>query len=247
MLLAGCALPAPQPASQYRAVRQAPPVVLAFAPAGDDPSAADAAYLRALGTALPAGVLPELYAEGPRALARARAVRRLLDRPLVLRPAPARSGIAADPDLAVLVVPTPAGVLADACLGPGQPVVGDLWPGDDARRARLLPAGCAVATALQAQVAAGAGEGDLIQGRPLPPGASAPYADAIESYYRRNEPSQRASPASSGGGGATARPEGAPPAAVPASAPFQAPAGQAGVNPLLGPLPGDPAPAAAAR
>lgn len=248
ILLAGCTPPPLRAASGYRVIQQVPPLVLAFAPASNELSAANAAHLQALGAALPTGVLPELYASGPRALARARTVRLLLDRPLILHPAPARDGTAADPDLAVLVAPVPAGVLAKACLGLGQPVVGDLWPGDDAGRARLLPAGCAVASALQAQVAAGAGTGDLLQGRPLPPGASAPYADAIDSYYRRNDPSQRASPASSGGGGGgAARSEGMAPVSAPASAPSQPPAGQAGINPLLGQLPGDPAPTAAAQ
>lgn len=246
ILLVGCTPIAPQPASGYHAVRQIPPMVLAFAPASNEPSAADAAYLRALGPTLPAGELPELYAEGPRALARARAVRRFLDRQLVLRPVPPHNGAATDPDLLVLVTSLPAGVLADACLGPGQPVVDDLLPGGDARRARLLPAGCAVASALQAQVAAGAGNGDLLQGRMLPPGASIPYTDAIESYYRRNDPSQRPSPASSGGGG-TSRSESTTSAAAPTSTPPQAPAGQVGINPLLGPLLADPAPTAAAR
>lgn len=245
VLLSGCTPSAPQSATGYHAVQQVPPLVLAFAPGGDEPSGPDADRLRAIGAALPPGVLPDLYADGPRALARARVVRRLLGRPLVLRPAASPDGAASDPDLAVLVTPVRAGILADACLGPGQPTVGGNWPGDDARQVRLLPAGCAVAAALQAQVAAGAGNGDLLQGRPLPPGASSPYTDAIEAYYRRNDPNQRASPVVSGGGGGTGRSDSTAAATAPAAP--QAPAGQAAFNPLLGPLPGDPAPAIGPR
>lgn len=251
--LAGCASPTPHHASQYRPLPATPPVVLAFAPGRDVPAPADAAQLRSLGGLLPAWVVPNLVATGPQALARARVVRGLLGRPVVLSP-PGTADRAADPNLAVLFLPTapgpsPAalgpttlgpttlGIVADDCRGPGQPVAGDLWPGNDARQPRLLPAGCAVAMAIQAQVTAASGGGNLLEGQPLPPEAATPFTDAIEAYQHRNDPGQRASPAASSRSGSPGATDASAPtqdSAVPASG--GAPA-QAGVNPLLGPLP----------
>lgn len=145
----------------YHLAAQAPSLVLAFAPGSDKPGRFDADRLRDLGGLLPTLAVPELHAAGPRTLARARPVRCLLGRPLMLfADVP---GEVTDGDVAVLVTPPATGIVADACLGRGQPVIGDVWPGDDTRRV-MLPAGCAVATALQAQVAAAAGE-DLLRGR----------------------------------------------------------------------------------
>lgn len=239
----GCTPPVPPPASAYYAAVQVPPLVLAFAPEADEPAAADAARVLLLGAALPAWVQPELFATGPRTLARARAVRRLLGRPLVVLPAPPLPGQPPDQNLAVLVTRVPGGTVADACLGPGQPVLGDVWPGDDPRRARLLPAGCATATSIQVQVeAAGAGS-DLLRGRPLPPGAATPFADAIERYYRRNDPSQRGNAPTGGGADRTGDANASGGDAAPS---VQGTAGQGApgvnpANPLLGPLPGSPA------
>ena len=228
MVLAGCTPPVPPPAGDYHLAAQAPALVLTFAPGSDEPGRVDAERLRYLGATLPAWTVPELHATGPRALSRARSARRLLGRPLVLfADVPGEAG----PDVAVLVVQPATGILADNCLGPGQPVIGDVWPGDDTRRATLLPAGCAVATALQAQVAAAAAGQDLLRGRPLPAGAATPFADAIERYYRRNDPGQHngaAAVSGTGRGGETT--------------PLQDGAGQTApgtnpANPLLGPLP----------
>ena len=240
-LLAGCASPAPFAPSQYGIMPATPPLVLAFAPGFDAPAPADTAQLRYLGAVLPSWVVPQLIIEGPRTLARARVVRDVIGRPVaVFRPPP--SDRATGPDVAVLFLPSPPGIVADHCLGPGQPIGGTLWPGDDARRPRLLPAGCAVAAAMQAQVAAAGGSGDLLQGRPLPPGAASPFADAIEAYYRRNDPNQRASPAASSKSGNQGTSDAGAPmpgTTVQTGAPAPVPA-QA--NPLLGPLPVAPAP-----
>lgn len=242
ILLGGCTPPAPPPAADYHLARQALPLVLAFAPGSDEPARLDADRLRYLGATLPAWIVPEFHAAGPRTLARARAVRRLLERPLVLSHNELRAGTIADQDSAVVLIQATSGILPDACLGPGQPVSGDVWPGDDARRATLLPAGCAVATALQAQVAAAVAEQDLLRGRPLPPGAATPFTDAIERYYRRNDPSGRGNSAAAGGNAGLA---GSANTDVTPSA--QGTAGRAGpganpANPLLGPLPDGPAP-----
>lgn len=234
-LLAGCVPPVPPPASSYRAAQQFAPIALQFAPDADEASPVDSARLRTLRFYLPAGTLPELVISGPHALRRAQAVRRLLERPVIVRPV---EGEMARPDAAVLVIPTQGGVIADACLGPGQPVLGDIWPGDDARRASLLPAGCAVETALQSQVVAHGGASDLLRGRALPPGAATPFADAIEHYYRRNDPNQqRQSPAGGGGGGGSSSREGGSGQAPTAESSSLAPSEADGANPLLGPLP----------
>ncbi len=231
--VAGCLPPVPPPVTEYRATEPIAPLVIAFAPQGTTLSPVDLDRLRALQPILPVQSLPELYVSGPLALLRARAVRNALGRPVLVYPAAAvlPSGQANRPDDAVLLLPTLAGILPDACRGPGQFDAADIWPGDDARRTRLLPAGCATAASIQAQAVRG---GDLLLGRTLPEGASIPFADAIERYYRRNEGGQARSSsaapgASSSGGTTVVQPAGA------AAAIFN--------NPLLGPLPGAGSPA----
>ena len=70
------------------------------------------ATLREWASQLPAQIIPSLYGGGPRALERARVVRRLLERPLILLP-PSPVAIKADPDRAVLAAPAQEGVVAD--------------------------------------------------------------------------------------------------------------------------------------
>ncbi len=231
ILLAGCVPPAPPPASAYRAAPQFAPATLRFAPDADETLPLDTNRLRALRLYLPAGALPELFIAGPRSFRRAQVVRRLLERPVAVHLVEDEMAL---PDAAVLLVPAQGGVIADACLGPGQPVLGDIWPGDDARRTALLPAGCAVETALQSQVAAHGGDADLLHGRPLPPGAATPFAEAIERYYRRNDPRERLAPAAgdsssnSGGRSGGSAPAGAGPSSAEETD---------SANPLLGALP----------
>ena len=223
LAVAGCVPPIPQAASEYHATEPDAPLVLRFAPHAAVLSPADLARLRALRPTLPVQTLPELYAAGPLAALRARAVRNALDRPVIVYLQAAAKG--PNLDEAVLLLPMPAGILPDACRGPGEFDAGDIWPGDDARRTRFLPAGCATAANIQVQAADG---NDLLRGRPLPAGASIPFADAIERYYRRNEPGQNPAGGSGGGGpspGGTL---------VQSAGTIPAPP----VNPLLGPLPG---------
>ena len=219
MLVAGCA-PGPIPPLQNYAVpERLAPLVLNFAPGDGELPVASAAVLRRVAQTLPVQTVPDLYLSGPLALRRAHSVREALARPVVLYPAALVPGSAApSPDSGVLVLPMPDAIVPDACRGVGEQGPAGIWPGQDASRERLLPPGCATAASIEAQVDRPA---DLLQGRLLSPGAASPFADAIEKYYRRNQPNQgSATPASSRGdaGGVTA--PGAPDA-----------------NPLLGPLP----------
>ena len=233
LLAGGCTPPITPPAPEYHLVERLPPLTLAFAPRSTRLTPADLARLRAIRPVLPVQAMPELYASGPLAALRARAVRDALGRPILVHPVAApTSPEAARPDEALLVLPTAEGsILSDACRGVGEPSAGDIWPGDDARRVQLLPPGCATAASIQAQVAA---PSDLLLGRPLPPGASIPFADAIERYYRRNEPGQARSEGASAGRSQLGSSPG------PGLPPASANPGNA-VNPLLGPLTTDPA------
>lgn len=225
LVLAGCAPPGPPVASQYHPILSQAPITLAFAPGRERPYPDDAARLRALAVTLPTRVMPEFYATGPLAGARAHAIGDLLRRPVVLRPERAAPvAMMPGPDVAVLVLPVQSGIMADACRGPASSGVGDIWPGDDTRIPRMLPAGCPAATDIQAMVV---NQSDLLYGRPLPPGAATPFGAAIERYYHRNDgpppsqstgqqqPAQETSPILGG---------------IPAGL----------QNPLLGPLPATP-------
>jgi type IV pilus biogenesis protein CpaD/CtpE len=90
-----------------------------------------------------------------------------------------------------------------------------------------LPPGCATAMSIAAQTTAPT---DLLVGRPLPPGAALPYAQAIERYYRRNDAARKQDQSdqqdAGGDSGATA-PAGTGSASAPGSA----------ANPLLGGVP----------
>ncbi len=215
---AGCQPPDSVPTSYYHIEEAPPPIVLAFPASGVTPLHG-AALLQPLVDGLPERAQVVIQAQGPLAVARAHAVSRRLGRPVKLV-APSR---AADLpfDQAVLSVRTPPGIVSDACRGPGSPGVEDLWPGDDDQRGVLLPPGCAVAAALQAQVV---DQADLLRGRELPPGAAMPFAVAIEKYYHRNDAAMN---------GAATEPLPAKDSATPVS---QAQAGST-ANPLLGPLP----------
>ena len=222
LLAAGCAPGPTPPAANYAAPTRLAPLVLSFAPGDGELPVASAALLRRVAQALPVQTVPELYLSGPLTLRRAHSVRKALARPLVLYPAaPMPVGAAPSPDAGVLVLPVPDAILPEACRGVGERGPAGLWPGEDASRERLLPPGCATAASIEAQVDRPT---DLLQGRLLPPGAASPFADAIEKYYRRNQPNQGsatpATPASTRGDSEGATAPGAPDA-----------------NPLLGPLP----------
>lgn len=225
VLLSGCVHQAPPTVSQYRSATVAPPLALRYAPGAIKPAPDDVARVRALGGALPAGAVPRFIASGPLLSQRAQAMEALLDRPVEIQLAGAT---AADPDSALLIPPAPPAIIATPCLGQGERLVGDMWPGNDAEQARLIPPGCATATAVAAQVVA---PQDLLQGRPLPPGAASPFVNAIERYYRRNDtranPTAQPQEAQQGTGSSSATPPVAalmgPLSQVPSAAAGQAP------------------------
>ncbi len=222
LLLAGCQPGPPAPANQYRRAEYIPPLPLWFAPGGTWLSASDASRLQALAPRLPVDLVPEFYAAGPLAQARAQRVGGQLGRPVRLL---AAVGFA--PEQTALVIRMPPGIIADACRGAGVRELDGSWPGADGTAPLLLPPGCATAAAIQAQVTDPA---DLLRGQPLPPAAAWPYAAAIERYYQRNDPPQSSgaqSTAQGGGGGSGGQDQ-------TAAASGQ---GAAGANPLLGPLP----------
>ena len=220
LLAASCAPQPMPPQANYAVPERLAPLVLSFGLGDEALPPATVAVLQQVARSLPVQTVPELYLSGPLTLSRAHAVRDALARPIVVYPASVLPGSTApDPNAAVLVLPVPDAILPEACRGVGEPGPAGIWPGDDARRERMLPAGCATAASIAAQVERPA---DLLAGRPLPPGAASPFADAIERYYRRNQGSQGSS-GSSAGGPAVASSGGAQAASA--------------ANPLLGALP----------
>lgn len=197
-------------------------MLLAFAPQSDRLAAGEVQRLQSLRAELPVQTFPELFMSGPRSLQRARNVRDVLRRPVILYPAPRPASGQVDPDYALLVLPTPIGIIPDACHGIGEFGTSDAWPADDQRRAQLLPAGCSIASIMEIQAVRPT---DLLEGRPLPEGASIPFADAIERYYHRNESGQSSAGAARNGGGSSAA----------GSAPLQQ-GGAETANPLMGPM-----------
>jgi hypothetical protein len=232
LLLAGCQPGPPAPASQYRQAEIIGPLSLWFAPGGTRLSATDMSQLHTLARRLPADVVPDFYAGGPLAPARAQAVERQLGRPVRLL---AATDLPAEQTS--LVTRMPDGIIADACRGAGQRTLGDAWPGDDATAPVLLPPGCATATDIQAQVT---NPQDLLRGRPLPPAAASPYAAAIERYYRRNDAPQ-ATGGSEGNGGSGSQDQtaqaGASPGLAQSPGSKQGSGATNGSNPLFGGLP----------
>lgn len=194
LALAGCQLAPPPPASQYRVMQATPSLGLSFFPGEAQLPAPQLATLQATGRTLPEEVVPVLYTDGRLAQARADRVGRALQRPIRLV---VQRG--AQPDQAMLVFPVRSGrIVADACRGPGARLVGDIWPGDDSNAVRLLPPGCSTEADIAAQVSQ---PGDLLYGRPLPPGAALPYAEAIEQYYHRADTAHSTAGSPPGGGG----------------------------------------------
>ncbi len=225
MLLAGCLPSPPPPANQYRRAESIPPFSLWFAPDGARLSAQNAAQLQALAPRLSVDDVPDFYAAGPQAPARAATVGNHLGRPVRLVPA---TGLA--PGQTTLVIHMPSGIIPDACRGPGQREAGTSWPGNDSVAPPLLPPGCATAAVIQAQVT---NPEDLLHGRPLPPAAASPYAAAIERYYRRNDAPQSTGATEGDGGSATQAQTTGTPATEQGAA--------TSANPLLGGLPQAPA------
>jgi hypothetical protein len=189
-LLAACVPGPPPPASQYREADTVTRLPLVFSPGSAQPTDVENAELRGLGHSMPVQAAPALHASGPLAFERAQAVGRLLLRPVQLVAAPGMP-----PDQALLVISGPS-IVADACRGPGVRQLGSNWPSNDDDAPVLLPPGCAVAVDIEAQTTRPA---DLLQGRPLPPGAAMPFAAAIEKYYHRNDPGQSNASTSQGG------------------------------------------------
>ena len=224
----GCQSVSPQSADGYRVAAYNVVLPLGFAPGGDSLSEADRQSLIRLTRELPESVVPDTYASGRLALPRVRAVEAAMQRPtrwIVDE--------RADPERVLLVVRSAPEIVADACRGPGVRLPGTIWPGSEDSAPMILPPGCAVANSIKVQTTSPA---DLIQGQRLPPGAALPYAAAIERYYHRNDQAPSASASSGGAAGADAGSGGAPSgsSADPAqAAPLR--------NPLLGPLPANPA------
>ncbi len=224
-LVTACVPPVPPPTSQYRLVEPIAPLSITFVPGTTNIAPSDLARLRAMRPTLPNTTLPELELSGRLALGRARSIRDALGRPILLRPEPPP---APSRNEALLVIPLRSEILPDSCRGPGATGADDIWPGDDDRRPRLLPPGCATDESIALQAVQ---PGDLLVGRPLPDGTSLPFADAIERYDRRNEggppfPPPQSATTPSGGNGDVA------------PVPFGAPSPSGLVNPLLGSLPG---------
>ncbi len=153
-------------------------VALGFQPGGIAIEPNSLVQLDRLRPTLPADAALALIAGGgPLAVARSQQVSAELGRSVLLETGAVR------PDDGVLVVSVTR-LLADACLGPGQPNARNIWPGDDADRPRFMPPGCATDNAIEAMVERKA---DLERGRPLPPGVALPLARAAERYYQSTD------------------------------------------------------------
>ena len=226
-VLSACHTALPPPPSQYSVTAPAGPVALRFAAASAELSGVQVRNLRALSLQIPATTFVDLAISGEPVQRRAQRVAHLLQRDvhIIIQP-----GMPVDE--ALVSVPGSAAITADACRRRAQGNPEDFWPGDDHAGGLFLPSGCATAMSIAAQTTAPT---DLIVGRPLPPGAALPYAQAIERYYRRNDAAKKqeqpdeegsagdSSTAAAGMGGS--------------SGAASAPAG----NPLLGGVPAAPA------
>ena len=221
LLLAGCAESPPPPLANYHAAQSIAPLPLVFAHGEAGVPVSERPELRALTGRIPASTVPVLFGNDSLLSARAASVGALLRRPV-------RPVLAPDtpPDQAVLSVAIPPAIMADACLRSGGLLEDGTWPGQDDNPIRLLPPGCATATDIAAQTARPA---DLLLGRPLPPAAALPYAQAIERYYRRNQPKEQGSQQASQGGSGSGSDQSE---TVP-----QGGLSSSGNNPLLGPVP----------
>jgi hypothetical protein len=180
LTLAGCyGPPERETAQQWHQVTTTQTLALRFVPNGvalDTPSLDALTQLRPL---IPTGTDVALSTDGALASLRAGTVALVLGRPVTaLSVAPPTASLEPLGSLGF----TRTQLLADSCLDKPQRVGRNLWPGDDADRQALLPPDCAVATQIQRQVVA---QDDLLQGRPLAPGAAGPYARAVELYYQR--------------------------------------------------------------
>jgi hypothetical protein len=193
-------------------------MLLAFTPGGNEPVSADAQRLRSLRATLDPRIQAVLIeAPGPAALPRANRVARLSRHPILLRMV---RSVATD--AAWLLLPPSAGITADACATAAGALPGGFLPESDlGRLSQLMPPGCSTAAAIAAQVTQPT---DLLMGRDLPPGASTPYADLIESYDNRNKGNGGAGGGGAGGGagGGTAAATGAAVAAGEAATPATA-------------------------
>jgi hypothetical protein len=200
LLLAGCVPGPPPPASQYHSAATVTRVPLAFVAGRAALTEGEGAELRGLRHLLPVQALPALYVSGPLAAARATVVAGLLRREIQLV-----SEAGMPPDQGLLLIAGPA-IVADACRGKGEHMLGSIWPGNDDATPWLLPPGCATALDIEAQTTRPA---DLLVGRPLPPGAATPFAAAIERYYHRNDPPQSSASQGAGQGAAQGVAQGA--------------------------------------
>ena len=214
--LAACVPGPPPPASQYRQAATVTRVPLVFVAGRAQLGVTQEAQLRNLAHDLPVQAVTALQTFGPLGPPRANEVASLLKRPVQLIGAPGMP-----PDEGLLTIESPP-IVADACRGKGVRTLGSIWPSNDSVAPVLLPAGCATAIDIEAQTTE---PGDLLFGRPLPPGAATPFAAAIERYYHRNDmpqgsPSGQQRGSQTGGGQGESE-------ATPAS----------GAWPLLGPLP----------
>jgi hypothetical protein len=235
-LLASCGGP-PERVSDngWREAAQEQEVAVSFVPGSATLLPADAARVGALRAQITPGDGVRLTADSALAQRRATTVAELLGSYVGIAVPP--GGAPLGPDTGVLQI-RETRVVANACQRAGEPVGRNIWPGADDDRQRLMPPGCAVNAALQAQVA---DQQDLVRGRPLQPGASGPFVQAIERYYQRNDPqraetrteTQRDQDMLTGGQSALSRfPRGLPQAVPPGvAAPDQAPPQL--TNPLL--------------
>jgi hypothetical protein len=189
-------VPAPLTAYGYQGPAPRETMLLAFTPGGNEPVSADAQRLRSLRATLDPRIQAVLIeAPGPAALPRANRVARLSRHPILLRMV---RSVATD--AAWLLLPPSAGITADACATAAGALPGGFLPESDlGRLSQLMPPGCSTAAAIAAQVTQPT---DLLMGRDLPPGASTPYADLIESYDNRNKGNGGAGGGGAGGGGA---------------------------------------------
>ena len=153
-------------------------VPLVFVPGRAQLGVTQEAQLRNLAHDLPVQAVTALQTFGPLGPTRADEVASLLERPVQLIGAPGMP-----PDEGLLTIDSPP-IVADACRGKGVRTLGSIWPSNDTAAPVLLPAGCATAVNIEAQTTE---PGDLLFGRPLPPGAATPFAAAIERYYHRND------------------------------------------------------------
>jgi hypothetical protein len=208
LLPVACVPGPPPPASQYRQAEAVRTIPLVFVPGSEQLADAEISGLRVLGRSLPVQAMQALQASGPLAERRVAEVARELGRTVQLDAVPGMP-----PDQALLVTSSPT-IISDACRGPGERELGSIWPSNDDVAPVLLPPGCATAVDIEAQTTA---PGDLLQGRPLPPGAATPFAAAIERYYHRNDPPQSSgaqSSAASGGGSGGSDQAGSTPAVL---------------------------------